>query len=112
MIIGIAGLGFVLLRNYNQRKHEFALMMATGFHVKQIRKMIVSEQILILFAGISSGIVSALVATSPSIKNYPNIPWLFIIVMLLAILLTGLSALLLTVRSVTKNSLISSLKKE
>jgi ABC-type antimicrobial peptide transport system permease subunit len=112
MIIGIAGLGFVLLRNYNQRKHEFALMMATGFHVKQIRKMIVSEQILILFAGISSGIVSALVATSPSIKNYPDIPWLFIIVMLLAILLTGLSALLLTVRSVTKNSLISSLKKE
>ena len=112
MIIGIAGLGFVLLRNYNQRKHEFALMLATGFHVKQIRRMIVSEQILILFAGISSGIISALVATSPSIKNYPDIPWLFIIVMILTILITGLAALLLTVRSVTKNSLIASLKKE
>jgi putative ABC transport system permease protein len=112
MIIGIAGLGFVLLRNYNQRKQEFALMLATGFHVKNIRRMIFSEQVLILFAGVSAGIVSALVATSPSIKNSPDIPWLFIFLMILAIVITGLFALSLSVRSVTKDSLITSLKKE
>jgi ABC-type antimicrobial peptide transport system permease subunit len=112
MIIGVAGLGFVLLRNYNQRKHEFALLLATGFHFKKIRRMILSEQVLILFAGISSGIISALVATSPSIKNYPDIPWLFIFILIVAIVMTGLFALFISVRSVTKNSLISSLKKE
>jgi putative ABC transport system permease protein len=112
MIIGIAGLGFVLLRNYNQRKHEFALMLATGFHVKNIRRMILSEQVLILFAGVSSGIISALVATSPSIKNYPDIPWLFIFILIVVIVITGLFAVFISVRSVTKNSLISSLKKE
>ena len=64
MISGIAGLGFVLLRNYNQRKQEFALMLATGFHIKKIRQNDSSEQVLILFAGVSSGIISALVATS------------------------------------------------
>jgi ABC-type antimicrobial peptide transport system permease subunit len=74
--------------------------------------MILSEQMLILFAGVTSGIISAIVATLPSIKNSPDIPWLFMIGMIGAILLTGLFALLISVRSVTKNSLTESLKKE
>ena len=112
MIIGICGLGFVLLRNYNQRKYEFALMLATGFHVKKIRRMIISEQILILFAGVSAGTISALVATLPSIKSNPDIPWLSLILMIMAIVITGLSALFLSVRSVTNSSLTASLKRE
>jgi ABC-type antimicrobial peptide transport system permease subunit len=112
MVIGIAGLGFVLIRNYNQRKHEFALLLATGFHIKQIRQMILSDQVLILFAGVSTGIISALAATSVSIQNSPGILWLFLIIMILAILATGIVALLLSVRSVTRTSLISSLKNE
>jgi ABC-type antimicrobial peptide transport system permease subunit len=87
-------------------------MMATGYHLKNIRRMILSEQVLILFAGVSSGILSALVATSPSIKNRPDMPWLMLIIMIVAIVIVGLVALLLSVRSVTKNSLIASLKKE
>jgi putative ABC transport system permease protein len=112
MIIGIAGLGFVLLRNYNQRKREFALLMAIGYQIKKIRKMILSEQVLILFAGVSSGVISAMVATLPSLKNSPDMPWLFLIGMVAAILITGLITLAVSVRSVTKNSLIESLKKE
>jgi ABC-type antimicrobial peptide transport system permease subunit len=112
MIIGIAGLGFVLLRNYNQRKNEFALMLATGFHVKRIRRMILSEQMIILFAGVTTGMVSAFIATSSSLKNRPDIPWLFLILIILAIIITGLIAMLLSVRTVTKDSLITSLKKE
>ena len=112
MIIGIAGLGFVLLRNYNLRKREFALLMAIGYQVKKIRNMILSEQLLILFAGVSSGIISAMVATLPSLINSPDIPWPFMIGMVAAILITGLITLVVSVRSVTKNSLIESLKKE
>jgi putative ABC transport system permease protein len=87
-------------------------MLATGFHVKKIRRMILSEQMLILFAGVSTGIISAIVATFPSLKNNHDMPWLFMILMILAIVITGLVALLISVRSVTKNSLIASLKKE
>ncbi|MCX6326811.1 MAG: FtsX-like permease family protein [Bacteroidia bacterium] len=112
MITGIAGLGFVLLRNYNHRKREFALMLATGFPVKKIRRMILSEQMLILFAGVSSGVVSAIVATLPSLTNSPDVPWLFLLLMVLAIIITGLVALVLSVRAVTNDSLTSSLKKE
>jgi ABC-type antimicrobial peptide transport system permease subunit len=112
MITGIAGLGFVLLRNYNLRKLEFALMLATGFTVKKIRRIILSEQMVILFAGVTSGVISAIVATLPSVTNSPDISWLFLILMVLAIIITGLVALVYSVRAVTNDSLTASLKKE
>jgi ABC-type antimicrobial peptide transport system permease subunit len=112
MIIGIAGLGFILLRNYNHRKKEFALMLATGFHIKTIKSMLLSEQLRILFAGLTAGIISAIAATYPSIMSSPDIPWLFMGIMVLLIVLTGLAAILLSVRTISTHSLISSLKKE
>jgi len=112
MITGIAGLGFVLLRNYNHRKREFALMLATGFSVRKIRRMILSEQMLILFTGITSGILSAIVATLPSLKSSPDIPWIYLIIMVVAIIITGITVLLFSVRSVTIDSLTSILRKE
>jgi putative ABC transport system permease protein len=112
MITGIGGLGFVLLRNYNQRKKEFALMLATGFSFKRIRRMVVSEQMLILIAGVFSGVISAIVATLPTIKRSQDIPWLFLLLMVFAISLTGLLALFLSVRAISEDSLTASLKKE
>jgi ABC-type antimicrobial peptide transport system permease subunit len=112
MIVGIAGMGFVLLRNYNQRRREFGIMLAIGFNLKKIKRILLSEQLRILFAGVSSGVISAIVATLPSIKSSPDIPWLYLISMTLAIVLTGIVALLLSVRAITSNSLISSLKRE
>jgi ABC-type antimicrobial peptide transport system permease subunit len=112
MIIGIIGLGFILLRNFNQRKKEFALMLAVGFQAAKIRRMIISEQLLILFAGASSGVLSAVVATSDSIISYAQIPWVFMSLMILALMITGLVVLTISVRSVTSNSLTGSLKKD
>ena len=112
MITGIAGLGFVLLRNYNYRKREFALMLATGFKVKRIRKLILSEQIFILLAGMVSGILPAIIATLPSLKNNTDIPWIYLISMVFIIFCTGFAALFFSLRSVTGNSLTASLKKE
>jgi len=112
MITGIIGLGFVLLRNYNQRKQEFALMLAIGFHIKSIRKMIFSEQLLVILAGVSSGIISAVFATLPSLRNNAKVPWLFMIMVVMTIVVTGIIALLVSVRSITSQSLTASLKKE
>jgi ABC-type antimicrobial peptide transport system permease subunit len=112
MITGVAGLGFVLLRNYNQRKREFALMLATGFKLKKIRMMLLSEQMMILFAGVISGVLSAIVATLPSIMSSPDIPWIFMSVMVLLIVITGMTAIVVSIRSITVNSLVTSLKRE
>jgi putative ABC transport system permease protein len=112
MIIGIAGLGFVLLRNYNFRKREFALMLATGFTMDSIRVQIVSEQIILLLAGIITGVVSAVVSTLPSIQGSNEGPWIMLLAMILAIFAAGLTALFISVKSVTGGSLIIALRKE
>ncbi|MFA5819545.1 MAG: FtsX-like permease family protein, partial [Bacteroidales bacterium] len=91
---------------------EFALMLATGFPVKRIRRIILSEQMLILFAGVTSGVISSVVATLPSLTNSADIPWLFLFLMVSAIIITGLAALVISVRAVTNESLTASLKKE
>ena len=112
LITGIAGLGFIVLRTYNQRKKEFALLLALGFTKKKISKMIFSEQTLILFAGIMAGTTSALIATFPSVMNSPDIPWVYLILVILLIAITGLAAVTLTVRSIMKDALIENLKEE
>ena len=112
MILGIFGLGFILLRNYNLRKKEFALLSATGFSIRKIRKSLFSDLIIILIAGIFTGVLSALVATLPSIQANSNLPWGILTLMILSVLLTGIITLLISVRTVKNESLIISLRKE
>lgn len=112
MITGIAGLGFVLLRNYSRRRREFALMLATGFSFRKIRRMILSEQILILSAGVLSGIVPAIIATLPSIRSSHELPWLYLAVIIALIFLTGLLAVLVSTHSIKQESLIQSIRRE
>ena len=112
MILGIFGLGFIMFRNYNLRKQEFALLSATGFSLRKIRKSLLADLMIILFAGILTGILSALLATIPSIQNSTDLTWKTLIIMILSILLTGITVLLISVRSVKNESLISGLRKE
>jgi putative ABC transport system permease protein len=112
MITGIAGLGFVLLRNYNFRKKEFGLMMATGFNVGKIRHIIFREQVMILLAGIISGVAAAAVSTYSSLSSSPEIPWIYLVSMIIIIFITGTAALLASMRAITGNSLVSTLKRD
>jgi ABC-type antimicrobial peptide transport system permease subunit len=59
MILGVVGLGFILIRNFNQRKRDFGLMMAAGYSVKSIRRIVFEEHFRILLAGILTGIISS-----------------------------------------------------
>jgi putative ABC transport system permease protein len=112
MILGVAGLGFILIRNFNQRKRDFGLMMATGFSERRIRRIVFGEHARILLAGILTGLISALIATRPSIINSADIPWNTICLMICLVLLTGLTAIALSVKSIGKDSLISRIRKE
>ena len=112
MILGAAGLGFVLMRNYNLRRREFALMSATGFTQGRIRNLILKDQILILIWGVLSGTVSGLTATLPSLKSGSEMPWRVILIMIISIIAIGLISLRISVRSIRSSSLVSQLRKE
>ena len=112
MILGIIGLGFVLKRNYNLRKKEFALLMAIGFTNIRIRRIILKEQTFILFAGIFTGIISPVIATFPTIKNGSDIPWISLIIISVIMTLIGLLTLFNSVKAIDQSSLITSLRRE
>ncbi len=112
MMLGVAGLAFILIRNFNQRKSEFALMMATGYSSRQIRKLILKDHIILLFWGILTGTFSGLATTLPSIYGGSEMPWRLLSVMVILIIFSGLSALYLSVRNVQSSSLIEQLRKE
>ncbi len=112
MILGVAGLGLILIRNFNQRRRDFGLMLAEGFSVNSIRRIVFREHARILLAGIITGLVSALVATRPSLMNNTGLPWKTVAVMILLVLLTGLTALAASVRSINRDTLITRIRKE
>jgi putative ABC transport system permease protein len=112
MILGVAGLGLILIRNFSQRKRDFGLMLAVGYSVKDIRRIIFWEHAGILLAGVCTGVVSALVATRPSLMNDSELPWVSVAVMILLVLLTGLFALASSVKSINSEALINRIRKE
>jgi len=112
MILGIAGLGFVLLRNYNMRRREFAYLSATGFSEAVIRRMILKDQLIVLFWGILTGTLSGLTATASSIINGNEMPWGIILGMIIAIVAAGSAVLYISVRSVSSKALITQLRTE
>jgi ABC-type antimicrobial peptide transport system permease subunit len=112
LILGVFGLGFMLIRNYDLRRKEFALLMATGYSTLRITKYILTDQVIILVWGILTGTLSAIVATLPSLKNSGSMSFSLIIVMILAIFLTGIAILILSVKKVSNTNLLIQLRKD
>jgi ABC-type antimicrobial peptide transport system permease subunit len=111
MILGVAGLGLILIRNFNQRKKDFGIMLAEGFSVITVRNMIFGEHARILTSGIFTGLISAFVATRPSIMSNSDFPWKSLLVILVLIVAAGLCALSISVRTINRDILIKEVRK-
>jgi ABC-type antimicrobial peptide transport system permease subunit len=113
VLIGTIGLGIVLLRNILERKNELALLLALGYRKSQIFKIIFLENLFILIAGLTIGILGAVTGILPSLVSpsfsYSPVPPL---VMILMVLITGIAAIFFPTRSALKKNLIESLKNE
>jgi len=112
MILGVVGLGFILLRNFNLRRKEFALLLAVGHPPRQIRRSVFYEHLLILTAGIIAGTIPALVATLPSLRSNAEIPWTLLFIMITGIFVTGIITLLFSAYRLTGTSLTAILRKD
>ncbi len=91
VILGTLGLGIVIIRNLVDRKHEINTYFALGFNKRQIKKVILIENLILLFSGIIIGVVAALIAIIPSLVSQSyNIPGHFIYLILIIVTLNGL----------------------
>ncbi len=96
-----------------ERRGELALLQSVGFNRKAIQLLILSEHSLLLFAGIFIGIVSAFLATLPTLtQSGSNIPYLTILLLLVIVTLNGGFWTYFAAFLATKNDLLPALRNE
>ncbi len=66
LILGTIGLAVILARTLLQRRREISVMLAIGFNNQPIFKIIATEYVILLFAGVLIGFTTAVVATLPA----------------------------------------------
>ena len=113
LILGSIGIGIVIGRNVFERMGELALLKAVGFNGKEIQRLIISEHSVLLFSGIVIGIISALIAAFPALKQPgTEIPYISIIVLLALIVINGGFWLYFSTNRATKRDILPSLRNE
>ncbi|MFN0108862.1 MAG: FtsX-like permease family protein [Blastocatellia bacterium] len=113
LLLGTFGLGTVLLRNVLERRRELAVMRAVGYQSSHLSLMVLAENALLLGCGLLTGVVCAAVAIAPAfIARGGSLSITSLIVLLFAVLLTGLAASLLAVMAAVRSPLLASLRAE
>lgn len=90
LLIGTVGFGIIVFRNVMERKSELALLRAVGYRIETVQTIIMTENVLILLAGLVTGSVCAFIAVLPTMLTPgTGIPIGFTLVVLGLILASG-----------------------
>jgi putative ABC transport system permease protein len=113
LILGSVGIGIVVLRSIHERQGEMALLRAVGYSREMLRKMIRCEYLLLLLAGTALGIVSAFVATYPTLTAHgAEIPYSTIISLLILVFVNGSLWIHLATALALRRGLLPALRNE
>jgi putative ABC transport system permease protein len=113
LLLGTVGLTAVLLRNVLERRRELALLRATGYQPQHLAWLVLAENVLLLGCGLLTGVVCAAVAIAPAfVARGGSLSVVSLGLLLLAVLLTGLAASVLAVRTVLRSPLLPALRAE
>lgn len=113
LILGAAGLAIVLLRGVWERRGELALLLALGFRSRQLARLVLAENALLLTLGLAAGTVSALLAVAPHLVGAgAQVLWLRIVGLLALVLVVGLVAATLAVWSTLRTPVLTALRRE
>ncbi len=113
LLLGTVGLGAVLLRNVFERRRELALLRAVGYNSSHFTLMVIAENALLLFCGLVTGTVCALLAIAPVFfERGGRLPNISLGVLLLAVLISGLTASLIATWAALRSPLLPALKAE
>lgn len=94
LLLGTIGLAVILLRGLVERKSELALLSAIGFRKSARAKLILAENAFLLLIGLAIGAGCALIGVLPTIlSSTRSINLSQLALTLLAVLITGLTAL-------------------
>jgi putative ABC transport system permease protein len=113
IVLGTLGMAAVLLRNVLERRRELALLRAVGYNSTHFTVMVIAENAVLLFCGLFTGVVCALLAVAPMVfgrgSGRPNIS---LALLLLLVLISGLIASLVATLAALRSPLLPALKAE
>ena len=113
LVLGTIGLAIVMLRNVWERRSELALMRALGFSRSMLGRIILSENAVLVLAGLACGTVPALVAIAPHIAAQPEtVPWLSMLLLIAGVALAGIGIGAVVLRPVLRAPLLEALRQE
>lgn len=113
LLLGTVGLAAVLLRNVLERRKELALLRAVGYQPQQLGNLVLAENVLLLASGILIGTICAALAITPAIvERGAKLPLTQMLLMLAAVVITGLLSSVMAVRAAVKSPLLESLRAE
>ena len=69
LVLGSIGLGLVVLRNMLERRNELAMLRAVGFNKAALKRMVFYEHSGLMLAGLAWGVIAALTAVAPALKD-------------------------------------------
>jgi len=113
VLLGTAGLGILVSRHVLERKGELGLMQAVGFLPGALRRMVLGEHVFLLLAGLLIGVVSALLAVWPALRQGGgDLPLAFLGLLLAGVLAFGILACALAVQAAVRGRLIEAVRRE
>ena len=113
LILGTLGLACILLRNILERSSEIAFLCAVGFDRRDITRMILSENVLLLLLGVFTGTLAAIVAISPALLERNDSHFIGTLsLLLISVAASGCFSSLIAVRQALRMPLLPSLRAE
>ncbi|HVQ37010.1 MAG TPA: ABC transporter permease, partial [Pyrinomonadaceae bacterium] len=113
LLLGTFGLAAVLLRNVLERRRELALLRAVGYNSSRFMLMVVAENLFLLVFGLVTGTACALLAIAPVFfARGGQLPNVSLGLLLLAVLISGLTASIVATWAALRSPLLPALRAE
>ncbi|CAN5877223.1 FtsX-like permease family protein [soil metagenome] len=113
LLLGTFGMAAVLLRNVLERRRELALLRAVGYNSSHFALMVIAENALLLFCGLITGTVCALLAIAPVFfERGGRLPNISLGLLLVGVLVSGLTASLVATWAALRSPLLPALRAE
>ncbi len=111
LLLGTVGLAIAQLRSVLQRRGELALLRSLGFSRSRLARMVLGENAILLFGGLGMGALAALVAVLPHWwMQSAGTPWGTLLLLMGAVVVSGLIAGGLAVRAAVRVPLLAALR--
>jgi putative ABC transport system permease protein len=113
LVLGTFGLAAVQLRSVFERRKELALLRATGFRPGRLGRMVLLENLWLLWGGLALGTLAALVAVLPQmLLGAAQPPLVELAAMLGVVFVVGVMTGLIAVRATLRAPLVGALRGE